>query len=57
MTLISFLNEVHIVKEPFSYPLFHFLRSVAQDKELCSMVLISFFNELDTRKGTLLQDR
>ena len=30
------------------------LRSLAQDKELCSDNLVSFFKELDTRQGTVL---
>ena len=32
----------------------HFLTSLTQDKELCSKILDSFFNELDTRQGTML---
>ena len=35
--------------------LFHFLISLKQEKELFSEDLVSFFNELDTRQGTLLQ--
>ena len=29
----------------------HFLTSLTQDKELFSMILISFFNEVDTRSN------
>ena len=32
--------------------LFHFLRSLTQENELCFDDLVSFFKELDTRKRT-----
>ena len=48
-------NEVDTLKELSSDTLFHGLRSLAQDKELCSDNLVSFFKELDTRQGTLLR--
>ena len=35
--------------------LFHFLRILTQENELCSDNLVSFFKELDTRQGTLLR--
>ena len=33
--------------------LIHFLTSLPQDKELCSSI-VSFFNKVDTRQGTIL---
>lgn len=42
----SFFNEVDIVKELSSRPLFHFLMSLTQDKELCSHPLFHFLTTL-----------
>ena len=52
--LFHFLMRSDTGKELSSKPLLRFLMSLTQDKELCSKTLDSFFNEHNTRQGTML---
>ena len=53
-TLLHFLRSLPQENNHAPTILFHFIRSLTQENELCSNDLVSFFKELDTRKGTLL---
>jgi len=54
--VFHYFNEVDTDKRTIlRHRLFHFLNEVTTKAKLSSGVLVSFFNELDTRQGTVLQ--
>ena len=53
ITLVSFFNEVDTKNNSAQDSLFHFLKSLTQDKELCSMILFHGpYENMDPRRSS-----